>query len=137
MFILDTNVISAARRPERAPLVAAWLARQPEDRLFLSTITLGEIARGIHLQEPRNPAFAQDLRIWLDRTVALFSDRILPFGAEDARIWGQLSARIGHNGADLMIAASALAYDATVVTGNTDDFAHTGCRLENPFLPLA
>ncbi|WP_128255755.1 type II toxin-antitoxin system VapC family toxin [Falsirhodobacter deserti] len=133
MFILDTNVISAARRPERAPHIAAWLARQPEDRLFLSVITLGEIARGIGLQQPRNPEFAHDLRVWLDRTLTLFSDRILPFTAEDARLWGQLSARIGHDGADLMIAATALVHDATVVTGNVDDFAPTGCRTENPF----
>lgn len=133
MLLLDTNVISAARRPDRAPRIAAWLARQPEDRLFLSVITIGEIARGIHLQEGRNPAFAQDLRLWLDRTTGLFADRILPFGAEDARVWGALSARIGHTGADLMIAASALVHGATVVTGNVDDFAPTGCALENPF----
>lgn len=133
MFILDTNVISAARRPERAPRIAAWLARQAEDQLFLSTITIGEIARGIHLQEPRNPPFAADLRLWLDRTVSLFSDRILPFGAADARLWGQLSARLGHSGADLMIAASALVHGATVVTGNVDDFEPTGCALFNPF----
>jgi predicted nucleic acid-binding protein len=69
----------------------------------------------------------------VDRTVRLFSDRILPFGAEDARIWGRLSRDIGHGGADLMIAATAMARGATVVTGNTEDFRPTGVRLENPF----
>ena len=63
----------------------------------------------------------------------LFSDRLLPFEAEDARIWGRLSAEIGHNGADLMIAATALRHGAAVVTGNVSDFAPTGVRLENPF----
>lgn len=133
MYILDTNVISAVRRPDRAPKVAAWLRARAEQDLFLSVITLGEIERGIHLQEPRDPDFARDLRLWLDRTVLLFSDRLLPFEAEDARIWGQLSAAIGHNGADLMIAASALRHGATVVTGNVSDFAPTGAKLENPF----
>jgi predicted nucleic acid-binding protein len=133
MYLLDTNVISAVRRPDRAPRVAAWLHGKPEASLFLSVITLGEIERGIRVQERQNPAFAADLRIWVDRTVRLFSDRLLPFGAEEARIWGRLSQDIGHGGADLMIAATALAHGATVVTGNIEDFLPTGVALENPF----
>ncbi|MGY9046512.1 pilus assembly protein CpaF [Puniceibacterium antarcticum] len=133
MYILDTNVISSVRRPDRAPQVAAWLRGKAEQDLFLSVITLGEIERGILQQEHRDAAFANDLRSWLDRTVLLFSDRLLAFEAEDARIWGRLSAEIGHNAADLMIAASALRHGAVVVTGNISDFAPTGAALENPF----
>jgi len=133
MFILDTNVLSAVRRPDRAPKAAAWLRGRAEQDLYLSVITLGEIERGIRQQDARDPSFARDLQAWLDRTVLLFSDRLLPFEAEDARIWGRLSAEIGHNGADLMIAASALRHGATVVTGNVSDFAPTGVALENPF----
>jgi len=133
MYILDTNVISAVRRPDRAPKVEAWLRGKAEQDLFLSVITLGEIERGIRQQEIRDTGFAIDLRAWLDRTVLLFSDRLLAFGAEDARIWGRLSADIGHDGADLMIAASALRHGAIVVTGNVSDFAPTGVALENPF----
>lgn len=132
-LILDTNVISAARRAERAPKVAAWLAAQAETDLFLSVITLGEIERGIRLQEPRNPDFARDLRAWIDRAVTVFADRLLDFTASDAVIWGDLSARLGHSGADLMIAAQALSRDATVVTGNVSDFAPTGARILDPF----
>jgi len=133
MYILDTNVISAVRRPDRAPKVEAWLRGKAEHDLFLSVITLGEIERGIRQQEIRDTGFAIDLRAWLDRTVLLFSDRLLAFGAEDARIWGRLAADIGHDGADLMIAASALRHGAIVVTGNVSDFAPTGVALENPF----
>lgn len=133
MYLLDTNVISAVRRPDRAPQVAAWLRGKPESVLFLSVITLGEIERGIRAQERQNPAVAADLRAWMDRTVRLFSDRLLPFGAEEARIWGRLSQDIGHDGADLMIAATALANGATVVTGNVEDFRPTGVALEDPF----
>ena len=133
MYLLDTNVISAIRRPDRAPRVAAWLRGKPEAELFLSVVTLGEIERGIARQDQTNPAFAADLRAWVDRTVRLFSDRILPFDAEAARIWGRLGADIGQGGADLMIAATAIARGATVVTGNVADFAPTGVRLENPF----
>ena len=101
---------------------------------------LGEIERGIRAPERPNPAperpnpaFAADLRAWIDRTLRLFPDRILPFAAEDARIWGALSHRLGHSGADLMIAATALARGATVVTGNPQDFRPTGVAVENPF----
>lgn len=133
MLILDTNVISALRRPDRSPQVVAFLAAQPEDSLFLSVITLGEIERGIARQEVRNPGFAADLRAWANRTQTLFQDRLLPFGMAEARIWGVLSARIGHDGADLQIAATALAHGATVVTGNAADFSPTSCRIHDPF----
>jgi len=133
MYLLDTNVISAVRRPDRAPRVAAWLRGKPEAALFLSAITIGEIERGIRRQEPRDPDFAADLRAWLDKTMLIFADRILPFGASEARIWGRLSQQIGHDGADLMIAATALHHGAVVVTGNVSDFAPTGVTVEDPF----
>lgn len=133
IYLLDTNVLSAVRRPDRAPQVEAWLRRQTEHDLYLSVITLGEIERGIWQQQSRNPAFAADLRGWLDRTLTLFADRVLPFGAEEARIWGRLTVEVGHAGADLMIAATALTQAAVVVTGNVDDFRPTGVQIENPF----
>ncbi|MEY4983087.1 MAG: hypothetical protein RIR62_1353 [Pseudomonadota bacterium] len=133
MYLLDTNALSALRRPDRAPQVAAWLRGKAESDLYLSVVTLGEVERVIAEQDRIDTAFARDLRAWLDRTVLLFSDRLLPFGADEARIWGRLSAKIGHSGADLMIAATALHHGAVVVTGNVDDFAPTGVRVENPF----
>lgn len=132
IHILDTNIISAARRAERAPDLSRWLTAQDEATLFLSVVTIGEIERGIALQEPKNPLFSRDLRHWMDGILRLFSDRLLDFTAEDARRWGRLSARLGHPGADLMIAAQALNRDATVVTRNTADFAPTGARLLDP-----
>ena len=133
MLILDTNVISGLRRPERAPELVAWLARQNDADLYLSVVTLGEIERGIARQDLLDPGFARDLRDWMTRTMQLFADRLLPVDTESARIWGQLSAQLGHAGADLLIAATALRHDAVVVTRNVSDFLPTGCRVENPF----
>ena len=133
MFILETNVISAARRPERNAKLTSWIKGQNDDDLYLSVITIGEISRGIRKQEKADPDFAEDLSIWLNRTVTLFDDRILPFSSEDARIWGVLSADIGHPGADLMIAATALSHGAVVVTGNVSDFEPTGVQTFDPF----
>ncbi|MDO5705842.1 MAG: type II toxin-antitoxin system VapC family toxin [Paracoccus sp. (in: a-proteobacteria)] len=106
---------------------------RPERDLFLWAITIGEIERGICQQRDRDPGFAADLQGWLDRTLLVFADRILPFGPEAARIWGRLSQQLGHTGADLMIAATALHHGATVVTGNVADFPPTGVCIENPF----
>ena len=133
MLILDTNVISGLRQPERAPELVTWLARQNDADLYLSVVTLGEIERGIARQDLLDLGFARDLRDWMTRTMQLFADRLLPVDAQSARIWGQLSAQLGHAGADLLIAATALRHDAVVVTRNVSDFLPTGCRVENPF----
>lgn len=132
MLILDTNVISALRRPERRPDVSSWIRRQREEDLFLSVVTVGEIERGIALKEVGDPTFAAELRLWLERTTSIFADRILPFGSAEARIWGRLSARLGHDGADLLIAATAMSCGATVVTENVSDFEPTGVLVERP-----
>ena len=132
IYLLDTNVLSALRRPDRAPGVAQRLANKAPELLYISTISLGEIERGLGLQRKRNPMFAADLADWLGRTREAFEDRILPFGEEDAIIWGRLAAELGNNRMDLMIAATALAHDATMVSGDKA-FAATGVRLENPF----
>ena len=133
IYILDTNILSATRKPELAPAVSAWLEGRREDELFLSVITLGEIEKGIVRKEKSDPTFAGALREWLSRTVSVFADRILPFISEDARVWGRLSAQLGHAGADLMIAAQALHRNAVIVTRNVADFAPTGALVENPF----
>jgi predicted nucleic acid-binding protein len=132
MLILDTNVISALRRPERRPGVSSWLRRQREEDLFLSVVTIGEIERGIALKDASNPTFAAELRSWLERTTNIFADRILPFGSAEARIWALLSARLGHDGADLLIAATAISCSATVVTENISDFEPTGVQVKRP-----
>jgi predicted nucleic acid-binding protein len=101
VILLDTDVLSALRRPERHPRVAAWLMGQDEHTLFLSAITIGEIARAVCLGAPRNPVAGAVLGDWLDRTCLQFADRILTFDADAARVWGRLSAEIGNGGADL------------------------------------
>jgi toxin FitB len=132
MYLLDTNVLSVLRRPDRAPEVVRWVARQNEADVYLSVLTLGEIERGIVQQESINQLFAADLRRWIDQTVMVFADRILPFDAGAARMWGKLSARLGNARTDVQIAATALVHGATVVTGDAA-FATMGVRVENPY----
>ena len=81
------------------------------------------------MQERRNPGFATDLRVWLSEIEVLFADRIQAFGAAEAREWGRLWARLGHDGADLLIAATAIVGGLKVVTRNARHFKNTGADL--------
>jgi hypothetical protein len=134
MILLDTDVLSALAKRRRDPHVERWLARRRDDELFLSVVSVGEIERGIAaMQRDRDPAFAERLANWLERLLAVHGERVLPFDLAAARRWGELSARIGHGGADLQIAATALACGLTVATRNTAHFAPTGVAVVNPF----
>jgi predicted nucleic acid-binding protein len=133
MYLLDTVALSETRKRERNPRVIAWLTEHKSEDLFLSAITIGEIRKGIELERPRNPGFAQALDLWLERVITLYAGQIAPFSVETAMIWGALSARLGHSGADLQIAATALEHGWTIVTRNVVDFERTGVRLVNPW----
>lgn len=135
MFLIDTDVLSALGKRQRNPNVEAWFARQRTADLFLSVVTIGEIERGIALQQRRDPGFAATLAQWLDQMLATFSDRILPFDLAAARRWGALSAELGNDSADLQIAATALEHGLTVVTRNVSDFARAGIATLDPFKP--
>ena len=133
MLLLDTNVVSAVRRPDRHPRVSQWLAVQQPDALFLSAVTIGEIRRGITLQEGHDAPFAHDLTVWLNQLLTLFGDRVLAFDVSVAQHWGRLSAELGHDSPDLIIAATALEHGLTVVTRNVRHFEPTGVTVLNPF----
>ena len=132
MFLIDTDVLSALRRRERHPAIVRWVEDQRTTDLHISVVTVGEIERGITQQQRHNPAFARDLAVWLDRVLAWYGDRILPVDAATARRWGQLSAALGNDSADLLIAATALEHGLTVVTRNVRHFEPTGVSVLDP-----
>lgn len=133
MFLLDTVIISELRKRQADRGVLGWVSVQQENQLYLSVVTLGEIERGIEKRRKADPVFADELAAWLESLVHLYADRILPVTPSVARRWGRLSAQIGHESADLLIAATALSHGLTVVTRNTAHFAPTGVGLINPF----
>ncbi len=132
MFIIDTDVLSALRRRERHPAIVRWVESQRTADLHISVVTVGEIERGITQQQRHNPDFARELSAWLDRVLGWYGDRILPVYAATARRWGQLSAEIGNDSADLLIAATALEHGLTVVTRNVRHFEPTGVSVLDP-----
>ena len=133
MFLLDTDVLSALRRRERHPELAHWLADQRTADLYLSAVTVGEIERGIIQQQRRDPPFARELVVWLDRLLTWYGDRVLAVDVSTARRWGRLSGALGHESVDLLIAATALEHGLTVVTRNVRHFKPAGVPVINPF----
>lgn len=133
MFLLDTVIVSELRKAKPNAGVMRWISKQQDDRLHLSVVTLGEIERGIEKRRKADPVFADTLTVWLENTTRLYADRILPVTPSIARRWGRLSAQLGHDGADLLIAATALTHGLSVVTRNTSHFDPTGVDVVNPF----
>ena len=132
-LLLDTDVVSALRRPDRHPRVAQWVAVQQPAELFLSAITIGEIRRGITQQERHNALFARELTAWLARLLTLLGGRVLAFDVPVAQRWGRLSDSLGYDNVDLTIAATALENGLTVDTRNVRHFEPTGVKVLDPF----
>jgi predicted nucleic acid-binding protein len=134
-YLLDTVVISELRKRDRNPGVARWIALQRSSDLFLSVLTIGEIEKGIGRHRRLDPVFADALTQWLETTMQRYMDRILPVSVPIARRWGSLSAQLGHSGADLLIAATAMEHGLAVVTRNVRHFEPTGVEVVDPFDP--
>ena len=132
MYLVDTDVFSELRRSRRNRNVVAWFGDVNAADLFLSVVTIGEIELGISRQQHLNPVFAQQLADWLDLTLRVYGERILPLTVGIARRWGRL-AKLGNKQLDLAIAATALEHGLTVVTRNVSDFEPTGVLILNPF----
>ena len=132
MFLIDTDVLSALRKRRRHPGLSRWMAAQRMADLYLSVVTLGEIEKGIIQQQRSNQPFAGELALWLDRVLGLWGDRVLPVDVSTARRWGQLSATLGRDDIDLLIAATALEHGLTVVTRNVRHFEPTKVAVLNP-----
>ena len=135
MYLVDTNVISEARKGPRANAgVRGFLSDASPGDLYLSVQTLGELRRGIeHIRGRGDEPQARLLEDWLGLIVTDYADRILAFDADCAQVWGKLMAPHPQHPIDKQIAAIALIYDLVVVTRNTSDFAGTGVSVLDPF----
>jgi toxin FitB len=133
MYLLDTDVVSALRRPDRNRHVVEWVAANDPNTLYLSTATIAEIELGAHRQLKKNPSYALELSRWLDGVISHFGERILPITVPIARRWGALSSAMGHDDLDLVIAATAMERNLTVATRNVRDFVKTGVAIYDPF----
>jgi toxin FitB len=133
MFLLDTCVISEGSRERPDAQVDSWFAKQKQDDLYLSALSVGELHYGVELLPAGRKKTG--LRRWFEETVIVgFSGRIVDFDPASALRWGDLRAR--HPNAktvDTQIAATALAFGFTLVTRNAKDFAFDGLSVLNPW----
>ncbi len=135
MYLVDTNVISEARKGKNAHpgVVQFFRSTQPVER-YLSVQTVGEIRRGIeNIRHRGDQQHVLRLERWLDAVVAEYANRILSFDIDCSQIWGGLMSPQASHPIDKQIAAIALIHGLQVVTRNVSDFSTTGVNLLNPF----
>lgn len=139
MFLLDTNVISELRRPEKAnPYVVEWSKRQETSELFLSVISILEVERGALLLHQKDRLQGSVLLRWLENSVIpTFAERILPVDVFVARRCASLHIPDPRADRDAFIAATALVHGLTVVTRNARDFLPMGVTTLNPWAAAA
>lgn len=136
-ILLDTCAISELRQKAPRKSVLDAIDAVPSENLFLSVITLGELAKGISLLAKGKRK--NDLQSWLLDLERFYGDRILPIDADTARIWGELTADAQKKGAQIgvpdgLIAATARRHGLHVMTRNSQDFEPTGVLLVNPWI---
>lgn len=131
MYLVDTNVVSEARRG--SPEAVSWLRAVDPEQIFLSVITLGEIMRGVALKQKSDPRTAGRLAEWLETLRRDHAGRILAVTDRIAIEWGRLAAQRPRGDADGLIAATAIVHDLIVVTRNARDFESAGVGVIDPW----
>ncbi len=134
-YLLDTNVVSEARRSQRLPdRVLRRLAELPGSQCFLSAISLFEIEVGIRRVERSDPPQGAILRRWKLHTVTeAFRGRVLPVDEAVAEIAATLHIPNPRPQLDSFIAATAIVHGMTLVTRNVADFESVAVALLNPW----
>jgi toxin FitB len=136
-WLLDTNILSELRRPKPEAKVLAFVAAQPLERLFVSSVTFAEIRFGIELLA--DPHRRADLTEWLTHKLRpMFEQRVLAVSEDVMFKWRLLveeGRKAGHTFSqpDLTIAATALHHGLTVVSRDTTDYARAGVPVFNPW----
>ena len=128
-YLLDTNIISNVTKPVPSEPLLARMADQVDDNLFIASLTIAEIRRGV-LEKPAGRK-RERLEAWFsgpDGPSALFAGRVLPFDEKAALIWARMMAEGTMKGKprgalDTIVAATAVTHDCIVVTDNERDFA--------------
>jgi len=132
---VDTNVFCELAKTKPNEQVIKWL-RNHESELYLSTISIGEIRRGIEVLPAGKRKKA--LQAWFSALCKRMEGRILSFNTSTAHVWGQLMAAWDKKGTtvpslDSQLAATAHRHKLTMVTRNVADFKNTGVKVINPF----
>jgi predicted nucleic acid-binding protein len=135
-ILLDTCVLAEIRHPKGQARVKDAILEIPDDSLFLSVLTIGEIAKGIAMLAGSRKK--QTLTSWLNGLELQFADQILSIDIETTRLWGELTGRSQKTGimipaVDGLLAATALRHGLHLMTRNTRHFGASGVITIDPW----
>ncbi|MGP0085205.1 MAG: type II toxin-antitoxin system VapC family toxin [Steroidobacteraceae bacterium] len=136
-WLLDTNILSELRRPKPERKVLAFVAAQPLELLYISTVTLAEIRFGIELLP--DVARRSELNDWLAHKVRpMFEQRVLAITDDIMFKWRLLveeGRKVGHTFSqpDLIIAATGQHHGLTIVSRDTADYVKAQVTVFNPW----
>ncbi len=134
MYLLDTNVVSELRKPRPHGAVIAWIQSVPDNELFISALTLGELQAGAERTRQQDPEKAASIEAWIDRLSESYE--VVPMDGSMFREWARLmDGRSDELLEDAMIAATARVRGLIVVTRNVRDFRPLVSKVLNPFAP--
>lgn len=131
-FVLDTNAVSEVRKPLPNAGLLDWLGAQDGARLFVTTMTLGEVWQGFYALPGAHPDYAS-IKAFVNDLPRRY--RVLNFDARAAAEWGWMTAEVAQPLPlrDSFIAAIARSRGFTVVTRDVGPFERAGCRVLNPW----
>ncbi len=133
-YLLDTNALSELVRPKPNALVLSWFSSVPDESLYISALTIGEIRKGVEgVPEARRK---EKLRVWLEHELPeWFGKRVLSIDGDVAERWGRLQAQAKRPvpAIDSLLAATALHHELRMVTRNEKDFDYQGLEVINPW----
>lgn len=135
-YLLDTCVVSELVKPIPNAGLLAWLNATPNEQLFLPSLSIGEIRKGI-VKMPASKR-KNHLSQWLDKLINDYQNRIYTVGLAEAETWGVLQGNAETGGRPLatidgLIAAIAVTHHLTVVTRNGKDFSTASVNILNPW----
>ena len=140
-YLIDTCVISEFVKKTPNSEIVQWFNQQQIEQLYLSSVTIAEIKKGIYKIQDSQPERYQRLSLWLQTIEVEFSARILPINNDVLDNWAKISANAELKGKklavmDSLIAATAYHYKLILVTRNVDDFKMTPIKIINPYLQV-
>lgn len=133
-YLIDTNVLSELVRPTPSKKVVSWFENVPDESLYLSVLTLGEIRKDV--EKIQDKSKREKLRIWLEHEIPnWFGSRILAIDLKITDRWGKMLAQLKQPAPaiDSLIAATAIQHNLSVVTRNIDDFDFPALDVINPW----
>lgn len=129
-IIFDSTEIIALERNRAA--IDELIAGREDDPFGISVVTVAELLHGVERADTETRRLRR--QAFVEKVIELFP--IFPFDVSVARIYARIWASLEGKGCtvgahDLIIAATAISLDYTVVTANRRDFGKIeGLRLE-------